>query len=543
MMQSMVKRRQCGDAHFSRRGLARRFGWHVSLALLVCVATHSGGWVAAAPLTNSNEAPRQLLQIRDTGRDHVVARDLMRQQAGYGGCDNDLAVGWCDQVEKGSREVCSVSSDDAAGGIGVVCLGHVRGGVQEAHCLARSLRLDAKAAAEWALGPGRHNPNKAGSPPELDVTQLGSMSRMPSACRGRMPPTGHGGQAFLRTLVDGSPDGQGGTCTITVRDPVLFLADKYGDVNPFHSMEDMIHSFTLMASMRFPIDHTRILVVDRPSTGPPPAVYMGMWDFGWEAMSGAGPVSSLSGLLLNATELASAVDVAAVTDSTLRGLLENHATTTSDQMRELWTTSASSHVLCFDKSTFSLHGGISLLSQHRSRSISNCRASPILLGFSDLIMSRVEGGDRMPLSYTMRDRNTRELTVLYVQRGGARTVSKGRRFTDPEGLKRSVSALAGIKLVTVSFDDLSKPEQLAHIRSADIFLSVHGAALTWAIFLPSTSAVVEIGPMHCHCFDNLAHWTDHPYEHVPSMSDVNAVTDAVRRVSSSVHDSIDVITK
>lgn len=103
-----------------------------------------------------------------------------------------------------------------------------------------------------------------------------------------MPPTGLGAQKFLVELLSG-PSGRRAAsvpeCTLTIRDPVLFVADKYGGGNPWHSMEDTTHVFSTLSAFDFPADRTRILLADRPTSGPPLNEYMGMWGFVWDVSS------------------------------------------------------------------------------------------------------------------------------------------------------------------------------------------------------------------------------------------------------------------
>lgn len=73
---------------------------------------------------------------------------------------------------------------------------------------------------------------------------------------------------------------------------------------------------------------------------------------------------------------------------------------------------------------------------------------------------------------------------------------------------------------------------------------MHGAALTWTMFLPSPSAVVEMdrsaGYARCHCFINLARWTGHPYaKAVVGYKAIHGVVDAVQTLLPEVHDGID----
>jgi len=418
-------------------------------------------------------------------------------------------------------------------------------GHHEAHCVAHGLRISGRAAVEYAKQPGalrKHN-----FPRELDLGAAAAMGRMPTACRGAMPPTGLGGQKFLANLLDGpGATAEPMSCTLTVHHNVIFLADKYGGGNPWHALEDLLHAFTLVSMAHFDVDKTLVVLVDRPMSGPPVRDYLMMWDFVWDAMSGAGAVTSLGELLLNASQLAAAVGVADVTDPTLAQLLAAPTAVTVDQMQHAWGAAGGGATVCFGKSTFSLHGGVSMLSK-TDRQAANCDGSPLVLGLVDLALSRLRGGAAVPLSYADRDRDTRKLSLLLIRRGGSKTNTKGRRLADPNALARQLAAIANVVVDLQDFDSVPWHEQLAAVRRADIFIGVHGAGLTWTAFLPPASALVEIlldSAQPCHCFDSLARWSGHPYRaaHVASSSaDYRDVVARVRQMMPGVHTRIEAL--
>ena len=419
-------------------------------------------------------------------------------------------------------------------------------GHHEAHCVVHGLRISGRAAVEYAKNPGalrKHNFLR-----ELDLGAAGAMGRMPASCRGAMPPIGLGGQRFLANLLDGpGATAESTGCTLTVHLNVFFLADKYGGGNPWHALEDLLHAFTLISMAHFDIDKTLVVLVDRPITGPPVHDYLMMWDFVWGTISVAGPVPSLGELLLNASQLAAAVGGGDVTDPALAQLLAAPTAVTIDQMQHAWGAAGAGATVCFGKSTFSLHGGVSMLSG-TTRRAANCDGSPLVLGLVDLALSRLRGGATVPLSYADRDRNTRKLSLLLIRRGGTKTNTKGRRLADPNALARQLAAIAGVVVNFQDFDSVPWHEQLASVRRADLFIGVHGAGLAWTAFLPSASALVEIlldSGQPCHCFDNLAHWSGHPYRvaHVASSkpTDYRDVVTRVRQMIPEVHTRIEAL--
>jgi hypothetical protein len=82
----------------------------------------------------------------------------------------------------------------------------------------------------YALQPGVANPHKAGvQPPELTLEATRAFSAMPAACASKMPPAGLGGQKFLDNVLAAGTATTLSACTLTIRDPVLFVADMWVD--------------------------------------------------------------------------------------------------------------------------------------------------------------------------------------------------------------------------------------------------------------------------------------------------------------------------
>lgn len=257
-------------------------------------------------------------------------------------------------------------------------------------------------------------------------------------------------------------------------------------------------------------------------------------------------MSSFSGLLLNATELASAVDMSTVKHAELGRLLRDPHSVTPDQMRTFWVTQEQDGMaLCFARTAFTVHGGMSLLSSHIATEDTHCPLSPLVLGLADMILSRVEGGTTVPASHAVVSKSNRRLRVLFLIRGGTKTVDKSRQLPNRESLKAAIAAIPMVHVEMLSFDDLPKRRQLEEIRSTDIFIGLHGAGLTWLMLLPEPSGIIELSlsdGRRCHCFNNLAHWTGHPYAYsvVPNGQYARAVDD-VRNMIGVVHDRIDLL--
>ena len=131
----------------------------------------------------------------------------------------------------------------------------------------------------------------------------------------------------------------------------------------------------------------------------------------------------------------------------------------------------------------------------------DCRESKLLQVFSQRMLNfyeiehELEPPDR-PLILTFIDRRQK------------------RKLIDKEAYIDSLSYLyPHIEIALVDFASLSFVEQLRIVRNTDILVGVHGAGLTHGMYLPPSSAMVEIMPhgFHHKGFRNLAKRLGHQY--------------------------------
>ena len=141
-----------------------------------------------------------------------------------------------------------------------------------------------------------------------------------------------------------------------------------------------------------------------------------------------------------------------------------------------------------------------------------CSSSPLLLGMRDFIVSRVLENSFSNLAATrIADPslppglvNEKTIQVLWPVRKT--------RLTGLEdvilGVIRRVCREKKALLVEKDLSNLSFSEQLSIIRSTNVLVGLHGAALTWAYFLPPNSSLIEISnepaSARCFCFQTAA---------------------------------------
>mmetsp|Transcript_46424 Transcript_46424/g.85016 ORF Transcript_46424/g.85016 Transcript_46424/m.85016 type:complete len:484 (-) Transcript_46424:47-1498(-) len=95
------------------------------------------------------------------------------------------------------------------------------------------------------------------------------------------------------------------------------------------------------------------------------------------------------------------------------------------------------------------------------------------------------------------------------------------------------------------FSELPMSEQICHARRARLMIGIHGAGLSFIMYMPEQSGLVEITPYPvgilpfsvANIFYNLAEWTNHKYRHVLSVEtgdyatfDVSTVIDAAKEL-------------
>jgi hypothetical protein len=141
-----------------------------------------------------------------------------------------------------------------------------------------------------------------------------------------------------------------------------------------------------------------------------------------------------------------------------------------------------------------------------------CSSSPILLGMRNFIVSRVLENSVSSLAATrIADPslppglvNDKNIQVLWPVRKT--------RLTGLEdvilGVIRRVCTEKNAQLVEKDLSNMSFSEQLSIIRSTNVLVGLHGAALTWAYFLPANSSLIEISnepaSARCFCFQTAA---------------------------------------
>ena len=140
-----------------------------------------------------------------------------------------------------------------------------------------------------------------------------------------------------------------------------------------------------------------------------------------------------------------------------------------------------------------------------------CSTSPILLGMRDFIVSRVVSSSDSRIAATRDDQsvppdfaNGKTIRVLWPVR---RTRLTGLEDGILDMLRR-VCREKNAQFIEQDLSDLSFSEQLSIVRSTNVLVGLHGAALTWAYFLPPNSSLIEISnepaSARCFCFKTAA---------------------------------------
>lgn len=476
-----------------------------------------------------------------TARDYVKNRE-----ATFSGCSNIHAsetklVQFADRRE----ELCAAKGAHGIDKGGLWCSFDEENGAKEAFCKAERLRVDGPAALSWVRGGGAVKDRK--SLPELELNRAAGMSSLPcqvdhNALSRR---TGHGGQEWLSKSLASQPETR---CDGHIKRPVYMLADKYGGVNPWHAIEGMAHAFAVYALYELRSEDAQVILMDVPAAASVDAdpqlagkhaqdlltSYMATWKPIWRtSFSGGGPVISFAQLMMNATLLAKSMDMESAGPE-LKAVLEQpgDAAVRSAALVALWEKPGSS--LCFDTATFGIHGGVSPFSSGRQA----CPGAPMMMGMSDMFMDKIGLAHVLP---TARKSGSERLNVVYALRGtGPNTASAGtpgRDIKDVNDLLKQLKRIPNIELSAYDFGRIPFATQARLTRTADVLVGVHGAALTWALFLPDTSALVEIElGFRCKCFTNLATWTQVTYRKAKSSSQAYGTSYAniVRTVSEAV---------
>lgn len=115
----------------------------------------------------------------------------------------------------------------------------------------------------------------------------------------------------------------------------------------------------------------------------------------------------------------------------------------------------------------------------------NFNNEPICDAFKLFIMNNLN------ISYT----NSSDKRITFILRKGPREITN----------IGSVKNLLSLKIRYIYLEDYSIKEQLAIISNTDLLFGVHGAGLTWAIFMKRGSTLVEMYPGNSNT-DNYSRW-------------------------------------
>lgn len=101
-----------------------------------------------------------------------------------------------------------------------------------------------------------------------------------------------------------------------------------------------------------------------------------------------------------------------------------------------------------------------------------------------------------------------QVVVTYINRTGSRRLVHGEEY-----FNRVASKYPHVKVQSVDMAGLSLQKQLELIQGTDVLVGVHGAGLTHGMFLPPSSAMVELLPhkLDHKGFRNMASLMDHEY--------------------------------
>eukprot|EP00041_Stephanoeca_diplocostata_P020443 m.457981 g.457981 ORF g.457981 m.457981 type:complete len:371 (+) comp21579_c0_seq54:1659-2771(+) len=267
------------------------------------------------------------------------------------------------------------------------------------------------------------------------------------------------------------------------------------------------------------------------------------------------PVTSLHTLVLDAATLSQAVDREAITDPAVKAVLfgaDGDAVSSNVQLRALWTDPTAQRSICFRKIVFSAESGnMSPWAFPNTEAV--CNHSSVMLGMRDLLLDTSGLVDTVPLSHRVPTREERVLQVTYVLRGTSKTASAThiRDIYSPEALVAGLRTVEGVRVGVYDFGEMTIAQQGRVVRETDILVAVHGAALTWSFFLPSTAAVVEIVlGTYCTCYSNVATWCGLLYLGIEFGEDgyketfsprYSEVTDAVKSTVDSIHSRIEAL--
>eukprot|EP00890_Picochlorum_soloecismus_P002147 jgi/Picsp_1/2933/NSC_01158-R1_duf563 domain-containing protein len=307
--------------------------------------------------------------------------------------------------------------------------------------------------------------------------------------------TGHGGQAFLRHSFVSEPVDRTAPAERVLdeqqeckfggglKHTLYVIGDKWSvEDNLWHNIEEIMSMFVAYAVFELRPEDTQVVLAGAGSSVPASSSFS-MFQEVAEAFSGAYPVESLE-----------------------------------DAIKRVAGNAADGRV-CLPRIIFSTWGHPSIQAAGSYFNMQRmdlsapyeCSTSPILLGMRDFIVSRVLSSSESSI-VARRDgqsmlhglANEKTIRVLWPVRKT--------RLTGLEDVMldiiRRVCREKNAHLIEQDLSHMSFSEQLGIIRSTNVLVGLHGAALTWAYFLPPNSSLIEISnepaSARCFCFQTAA---------------------------------------
>ncbi|RUS13265.1 hypothetical protein BC937DRAFT_95607 [Endogone sp. FLAS-F59071] len=298
----------------------------------------------------------------------------------------------------------------------------------------------------------------------------------------------------------------------------LFMISRYDINNVYHIHQDFMHVFLGYGLMDLNPDTTEIIFLDSDAGGIRKS--HAIWK---QAFSGF-----RTGLKHSDPNAPNVI-------RTIRDLASEKFEEKGNVITDAYGKTRKMRNLCLRSATFSVHGGLTLLSRQKGK-ISQCDDAPMLRSFADFMLTRLNLPTAFPtltdpfnpaaprdfrLSDLLKstDLNVAQFVSPNVP-ASARLVAPiiitflTRRPVDGRSLERTISNEYDlIKSVNSSLETLftlnqvrrpyllrvvdfgtipTMREQIAIARESDILLGPHGAALVYSIYLPPHGCLIEL---------------------------------------------------
>jgi hypothetical protein len=273
-------------------------------------------------------------------------------------------------------------------------------------------------------------------------------------------------------------------------DHFVYFVSRYDTTNLYHASEDWIHAFAAFSVLEVPIERSQVIIADGLIPGP----FLDVWK-----------------------ELYS----------------RNHPLLTVNDLQK------SGVKKCYKYMAANVFGAISPLCKGVGRS-TPCMNSTLIRGFRDFFISSFK------VKYLLPEENKLTITIIrrksYARSAGSyQHVSRQiRNHDDLVAMAQATFPTAEVR--SVDFASLSFREQLKLIRTTDILVGAHGAALSHMMFLPTTSVSIEFwvdDRFNNYHYENLGKWLaiKHIVEHQSNPLDLNETRKHLQEAAETVADN------